>query len=114
MPHPTGPTNEELQSLILSLKKTKNETNAYVAKQLTKPRREKKPVNISKIQRAAVEGENVIVPAKITAAGEITKKVHVYAWSYSSQAREKIVKAGGTCQSLDELLKATKKGRIIV
>ncbi len=114
MPKPTGPTNEELQALILSLKKSKNKTYAYLAQQLAKPRRAQKHVNIGKIEKVAMTGENVIVPGKLLGSGTLTKKVNVYAWSYSLQAREKIVKAGGSCRLLDAMLKDQKQGRIVV
>lgn len=113
MPHPTGPTDPNMKRLISELKRRKERFYLAVAKHLEKPRRRKAGVDVSKIEKLASQGESVVVPGKVLGNGDIEKKVDVYAWNYSSSAREKITRAGGRCMPLEKIVEA-KKGRILV
>ncbi|HEC86656.1 MAG TPA: 50S ribosomal protein L18e, partial [Thermoplasmatales archaeon] len=68
-------------------------------------------VNISKIDRYIKDDEIALVPGKVLSAGNMSKKVIVAAWSFSEKAREKILKAGGKCISIEELVKTNPKGK---
>ncbi|MBI2233193.1 MAG: 50S ribosomal protein L18e [Candidatus Aenigmarchaeota archaeon] len=114
MPHPTGPTDPNMEKLISDLKRKKEKFYLVVAKHLEKSRRRKSAVNIGKIERHANYGENVVVPGKVVGGGEIIKKVNVYAWKYSKTAREKIKQAGGRCLELEKIFDAKEKGRILI
>ena len=111
---PTGPTNPYLKQLIEELKKKSKELKApiwlTVAEKLEKPRRKKVEVNIYEIGRNAKEGETVIVPGVVLAAGELSKPINVAAWRFSPKAEEKIKKAGGKTMSIQELMKENPKG----
>ena len=104
----TGTTNPELRKLIEELKKTSISQKAgfwkRIAIDLEKPTRQRRNVNISRIERCANKNELVVVPGKVLGAGEISKSVIVAAWQFSGQAKEKIIKARGDCMSLQELL----------
>lgn len=114
MPHPTGPTDPQKKKLISSMKRKNEAFYSDVARHLEKPRRSKSDVNVGKIEKCAHEGESVVVPGKVLGSGEISKRVHVYAWLYSKSAKEKIVSAGGTCLPLEKLLETKAKGRILI
>lgn len=114
MPKPTGPTNPATEKLIWEFGKRKEAVFKKLSKELNKPARAKKGVNVSKIERAAQKNENVAVPGKVLSIGEITKPVNVYALSFSAAAKNKIIKAGGKCHELSELINAKDKARIII
>ncbi len=100
--------------LIEELKKTSISQNSGIWKRiaidLEKPTRQRRNVNVSRIDRFAGKNELIVVPGKVLGAGEISKSVIVAAWQFSGQAREKITKAKGDCMSLQELL--AKKPKI--
>ena len=109
----TGPTNPELNSLIEELKK-KSVDGAKIwkrlAKDLSKPTRQRRIVNIYKINKCAKEGETVVVPGKVLNMGELDKKIDVAAFSFSDKAKEKINKVAKTL-SIKELMDQNPEGK---
>lgn len=105
----TGPTNPQLKQLIEKLKKSKAAIWRDVAEKLSKPTRKRVEVNLSRINRHTRDGETVVVPGVVLAAGELNKKVTVAAWRFSKKAREKI-NAVGKAISIEELIKINPKG----
>ena len=81
-----------------------------VAKDLSKPTRERRLVNIYKIQAHSKEDETVVVPGKVLGVGELNRKVNVAALTFSDQAYEKIKKMGNAI-SIQELMKQNPKGK---
>jgi len=65
MPKPTGPTDPNVQNLIIKLKKTKKKVWMKIAEQLLKSRKARPEVNLSKINRYTKEGSIVAVPGKV-------------------------------------------------
>ncbi len=104
----TGPTNEELSRLISELRKASAVQKVglwkRIAFDLEKPTRNRRVVNLTRIDKNSNKNELVVVPGKVLGAGEITKGVIVAAWQFSGQAKEKIIKAKGDCMSIEELL----------
>ena len=107
----TGSTNPELNSLIKELEK-KSEVKLWkrLAQDLRKPTRQRRIVNIFKINKFAKEGETVVVPGKVLNLGELTKKVDVAAFSFSQSALEKINKVAKT-MSITELMAKNPEGK---
>ena len=107
-------TNPELVATIDSLKAKTRETEAAIwrdiALRLENPRKNWAEANLSKIERYAKEGETIVVPGKVLAAGRIDKKVTVAAYSFSEAAAKAIVAAGGKTLTFEELAKANPKG----
>lgn len=105
--------NEQLMELLQTLKRAAIENNApvwkAVAENLERPTRQRRVVNLYKIERYARDGETVVVPGKVLGTGECTKKLHVAAYSFSTDAQEKISKAG-KCMSIAELVAKNPKG----
>ena len=103
----TGPTNPELQELIRSLKTLAIEKQApfykRLANELSKSTRERRTVNLSRINRYANEGETIVVPGKVLGTGNISKKLNVSAWDFSDNALSKLHEAGSKTDSITNL-----------
>lgn len=107
-------TNPQLVALIFDLKAKSRETEAAiwrdVALRLEKPKKNWAEANLSKLERYAADGETVLVPGKVLAAGTISKKITVAAYDFSDAAKKSIEAAGGKTLSLMELAEANPKG----
>jgi large subunit ribosomal protein L18e len=110
-------TNPVLLELIHELKKQSNENDVHIWKdiavRLEKPSRNWAEVNLNRISKYILDKETALVPGKVLATGDLTKKVSIAAWSFSESAQEKIKKSGGKCMSIEELLKNNPKGKDI-
>jgi large subunit ribosomal protein L18e len=104
----TGPTNFQLLRLISELKKKSLDDGSSVWKRialdLERPSRQRREVNLSRINEFCRDNELVVVPGKVLGSGELDKKIVVAAYSFSQSAKEKIM-ANGQTLSLDELMK---------
>ncbi len=107
-------TNPELRKLIEDFGRRKEKFYKLVSKYLSRPRRQKKPVNLSKIDKVSMDGDVVVVPGKLLAHGELTKKLTIYAFSYSKRCEDKIKKSGSDIRPLGELLEKNIKGRMVI
>lgn len=103
--------NQVLLSLIEDLMKTKKPFWRKVAYEMSRPRRQRVEVNLSKIDQYAPQEATVIVPGKVLGSGAISKKVTVAAFSFSESARKLIGSAGGRTLSIDGLHKTNPEGR---
>ena len=107
-------TNPQLVATIDNLKAKTRETDAAIwrdiALRLEKPKKNWAEANLSKLESYAKDGETIIVPGKVLAAGEISKKITVAAYSFSEAAAKAIVAAGGKTLSIEELADANPKG----
>ena len=115
MPYPTGPTNPVLRKLIRGLrehgKKQKAPVWVELADRLSKPRRARAEVNLSRLSRYWDEGGIVVVPGKVLAAGRLDRPLRVAAFKFSHSARRKIVGAGGEVLTIQRLLEENPKGK---
>ncbi|MCX8171893.1 MAG: 50S ribosomal protein L18e [Candidatus Bathyarchaeota archaeon] len=107
-------TNPNLMRLLYILRKAARKNKAEVwrtaAEYLSKPRRRRVAVNLSRINRYTRDGDVVMVPGKVLGSGLITHSVTVAAFAFSNQARQKIVGAKGKCLSIPELIELNPKG----
>ncbi|MFH1683159.1 MAG: 50S ribosomal protein L18e [Candidatus Woesearchaeota archaeon] len=110
----TGPTNYQLKLLIEELEKKSADSGVKLwgrlAKDLSKPSRQRRTVNIYKIEKYAREGETILIPGKVLNQGELKKKVEVAAFSFSKTAEEKIAKVGKV-MSIKELVEKNPQGK---
>lgn len=102
-------TDPELRTLIGALQR-KDSFYQSLSRHLKKNVR----VNVRKINRYAASDETVVVPGKVLGDGALSKKVTVYAWHFSGQAKDKIHAAGGKALPIGQLLSNQTKGRILV
>ncbi len=111
----TGPTNSELGNLIRELKTLaiKEDVKLWkrIAEDLEKPSRKRRIVNISKINRFAKDGENIIVPGKVLGVGQLDKGLTVAAESFSQSAKDTIAKGNGKAITISELMSSNPKGK---
>ncbi|HWG91792.1 MAG TPA: 50S ribosomal protein L18e [Candidatus Thermoplasmatota archaeon] len=108
-------TNPVLVDLVLDLKKMSwtNEAPIWrdIAKRLEKPTKRRVEVNLSRVERYLGDGEIALVPGKLLAAGTVTRKMTVAAYSFSESARAKVKAAGGECLTIRELAERNPKGQ---
>jgi large subunit ribosomal protein L18e len=109
----TGPMNYQLQSLLTELEPKAVESRFWkrVVKDLKKPSRQRRMVNVYKIDKFARDGETVLVPGKVLSVGDMSKKVDVAAIHFSTEARIKIEKANGKAITIKELLAQNPDGK---
>jgi len=104
--------NKTMQGMIEKLfVKAEKEKSAFwkrIAKELNKPARRMRRVNLSKLSRVTKPNEWVIIPGKLLGTGELTHKLNVIALSFSKAAEEK-VRAKGTLITLAEFLEKSTK-----
>ncbi|MFH1592741.1 MAG: 50S ribosomal protein L18e [Candidatus Woesearchaeota archaeon] len=109
----TGPTNKYLIELIKSLKKLSIEKKVKiwkaVAKELEKPTRIRRVVNLDRLNRVCKDGETILVPGKVLGGGELDKKLTVAAFGFSEKALDKI-KEKSKSISIEELMKENPEG----
>jgi len=113
----TGPTNPETSKLIVELKTLAIQKNIplwkRIATELERPRRQRRIVNLSKINRYTKDDEFIIVPGKVLGSGEIDHKITVAAYSFSSSAIEKLESSKCKAMQIKDILKEDPKGKKI-
>lgn len=101
--------NEQLTQLIKALKVQAIQKKAAfwkrIASELEKSSRNRREVNLYKLEQFAKEGEIVVVPGKVLGAGILSKKLTVAALSFSQSAKEKIQSNKGEILTITELIK---------
>jgi len=111
----TGPTNPHLKSLVLELKKESTIQKAgiwdRIAEDLEKPTRQRRVVNISRLNRNTKPNEVIVVPGKVLGSGILNHSLVVAAFSFSQSAKERIEQAKGKCLAIPELIKQNPKGK---
>jgi len=111
----TGPTNPRLKQLILDLKLLGNKQKIAlwkrIAKDLERPTRIRRKVNLEKIEKHLRDGETALVPGKLLSIGHLTKKAEIAAYQASTSALEKIQKAGSKFLTIEELMKNNPNGK---
>lgn len=113
----TGPTDIYLDALIRDLRRKTyaEKVNIWkkIATELEKPRRNKRPVNLSKINKYAKENDIVLVPGKVLASGDLSMKLVISSFAISSSALEKIRNASCTYMTIPELVNKNPSGKNI-
>lgn len=81
-----------------------------VARELSRSRKDRREVNIHRINKYSTEGETVVVPGKVLGDGRLDHKINVAAYRFTDSAVEKINAVGGKTMTLDELMKENPGG----
>ena len=112
----TGPTHPELRNLINELKQLSLSEKVpfwkRIAIDLAKPTRQRRAINLSRINRYVNSNETVVIPGKVLGTGEPNEKVTVAAWQFSQSAKEKL-KNNLTIKELMKKNPKAKKLKII-
>ena len=113
----TGPTNPVLTSLITELKKKSSEQSVNlwrsIALNLEKPTRQRRAVNLSRINHYTQENDFVVVPGKVLGSGILEHKLTISAYQFSEQAKNKLQKIGAKIIPLSELCREKPDGKKI-
>jgi len=108
-------SNIYLKNLALDLYKVSSENKSAfwrrIADDLLKPTRQKRLVNIFKLDLYSKDGETVIIPGKVLGSGDINHKVNVVAFDFSQSAIEKIKSAKGSVMTIQELVQKNPQGK---
>jgi large subunit ribosomal protein L18e len=104
-------TNLDLVKTIIEAKKQKKWEE--VAGILSGPRVNKLGINLDRINKEAKEGDIIVVPGKVLAEGEVSKKIKVVAFGFSEKAKEKILKAKGEVLTIFEEIKKNPEAKVI-
>jgi len=101
--------NDQLMGLVTALKtlaiEKKKALWKTIAVELTKPTKNKREVNIYKLEKYTKEGDIIIVPGKVLGTGALSKKLTVAALQFSESAKQKIQSNKGDVLSIEELMK---------
>ena len=81
-----------------------------VADELSRVRKNRRVVNLYKINKHTSEGDVVVIPGKVLGTGVLDHGVSIAAYQFSEGAMEKIQKAGGKALKINELLDSNPKG----
>jgi large subunit ribosomal protein L18e len=81
-----------------------------VARELGRSRKNRREINIWRINKKTKKGETVVVAGKVLSDGDLDHKLEIAAFKFTDNAREKIEKAGGKSMSIPELVKKNPKG----
>jgi large subunit ribosomal protein L18e len=82
-----------------------------IALDLSAPSRNRRVINLYKINECAKDNETIIVPGKVLGTGDIERKVTIAAFSFSSQAAEKLKSKNCSMMSITELMQKNPKGK---
>lgn len=80
---------------------------------VSKPRRSRVVVNLTKLNKIARDGEFIVVPGKVLAAGKVDHKFSLAAVEYSGDAMKKLKEGGCTIVNVSEILKL-ENPRIVI
>ena len=81
-----------------------------LAERLGGSRRSRPEVNLGQLNSFTEEGSMVVVPGKVLAAGKLEHSVNVAALMFSAPAKRKVIAAGGSTLSLQQLIEQNPSG----
>ncbi len=99
-----------VQKLVAQAVENKAPVWRAVADALNRPRQGGAEVPLSRLESLADSRGTLLVPGTVLGNGDVTKKLTVAALRFSSTARQKIEKAGGSCLSISEVADKHAKG----
>jgi large subunit ribosomal protein L18e len=79
-----------------------------LASDLEKPTRQRRIVNLVRIDKYVEDNETIVVPGKVLAGGDLTKKATVAAYQFSGSALDKINRMGKAI-TIKELMEKNPK-----
>ena len=99
------------------MKKRSNEQSVNlwkrIALDLERPTRNRRAVNLSRINRYTKENEVIVVPGKVLGSGNLNHKLTISAYQFSEQAKDKLEKNGSQIVNLLDLSKEKPNGKKI-
>ncbi|UCG00575.1 MAG: 50S ribosomal protein L18e [Candidatus Heimdallarchaeota archaeon] len=109
-----GRTDPNKVALIRFLKGAAAENKAKIwailASEMSKARRRRITVNLSRLNRISSPGDILLIPGKVLGTGSVNHQLDIAAESFSEAAQKKISNAGGKCLTIEELVERDPKG----
>ena len=103
--------DEMIWILRRAFKKNKKAIWKALEREISKSRKIRREINISRLSAVTKNEEVVVVPGKILGSGEMDHKLTVCAFSISEPAIKKITLVGGKVIGLNELTEKHPDGR---
>ena len=106
--------NKRTQELIQKVYEKANDSPFWkrVAKELGKPRRSQKGVNLSKLSKLTKANDKVLVLGKVLGTGELEHSLTIVAFSFSETAKKKLKDATLLSDFIDK--KSNPKGMRLI
>ena len=107
-----GPSSFKTKGLVNEFEKLartkKKPLFKRIANELKKSRRNKRRVNLSKINRYSIKNANILVLGKVLGAGELKHPVKITAFEYSKTAVDKLKNSKSSINTLKDWVKDPK------
>ncbi len=114
MPRTYEYENPERLKLIEELKEASRKNDVRIWKalsmELSRSRKNRRSVNMWKINKHTSKGDIIIVPGKLLGDGILEHKISVAAFEFSESAKKKIGSVGGEVMTIQELVKKNPAG----
>ncbi|MDQ3837636.1 MAG: 50S ribosomal protein L18e [Thermoproteota archaeon] len=102
---------DNIWTLRRALKKDKAPIWRALERELARPRRNRREINIGALADKTEDGQVVVIPGKVLGSGEIGHKLTVCAISMSESAAKKIIASGGRLMSFSSLIEQYPNGK---
>jgi large subunit ribosomal protein L18e len=102
---------ENIWTIRGAFKKNKAPIWRALERELSRPRKNRREVNISVLADKTDDGQVVVVPGKVLGSGEIGHKLTLCAITISESAAKKITSCGGKLVSLGRLIELYPDGK---
>ncbi|RLF97829.1 MAG: 50S ribosomal protein L18e [Thaumarchaeota archaeon] len=98
--------------LLKSIPKEAKKTRFWkrILEEADRPRRNRRTVNLYKLNRLTESGDAVYVPGKVLGTGDIDHPITISAFSFSKKAYEKLLKSGSTVLTTKEFAEKYPRG----
>jgi len=93
--------------LVETIMLAKKSNNLELARKLSGSTRKQTQINLTQLNQ--LKEDKVIIVGKVLGGGDIKKKMSIYALGFSSQAKEKLAKAGCETKTIHEEIKKNPK-----
>jgi len=102
---------DNIWTLRRASKKNKAPIWRALERELTRPRRNRREVNVGALADKTDDGQVIVVPGKVLGSGEIGHKLTLCAITISESATKKIIACGGKLVSLSNLVEQYPDGK---
>jgi large subunit ribosomal protein L18e len=102
---------DNIWTLRRAFKKNKAPIWRVLEQELSRPRRNRREVNITTLASKTDDGQVIVVPGKVLGFGEIGHKLTVCAVTISESAAKKITACGGKLLSMNNFVEQYPDGR---
>lgn len=107
----TSLIQDNIWTLRRAFKKNKAPIWRALERELSRPRRNRREINIGALAEKTDDGQVIVVPGKLLGSGEIGHKLTVCAITISESASKKIIAGGGKLVSLSSLVEQFPEGK---